>query len=105
MPTTESPAPRSKRVSVSEGTSETTRTPSAYFFSVFRIEGVDQTVAEEVEAHHREHDRGTGEDRQVIGQAEVAAAGSQHRAPRRRRRLHAESEERKRRLGQNRAGQ
>jgi hypothetical protein len=65
-PTTDSPAPRSKRGSVIERTSDTTRCgafkPSADLLTILRVEGVDEAVAEEVQAHHGEHDRCAGED-------------------------------------------
>src|SRR5688572_13414320 len=122
--TTASPAPSSKSVSVIEGTSDTTRrgmecgSRSCRFrmfarsgciqkrrlrpphskltnlFAVFRIERVDQPVAQKVQSHHGGHDRGAGEDGQMIGEAEVLATISQHRAPGRSRRLHSQSEKR-----------
>src|SRR5688572_30594584 len=43
-----------------------------------RVEDVAQPVAEEVEAEHDEHDRGTGEDREPRVEVDVLAPGVQH---------------------------
>src|SRR5438270_11924562 len=65
-----------------------------------RVEGVAQAVADEVHAHDGEED---GEAREVqevrLRRTDVALGVGQHAPPRRRRGLHAETEERQRGLG------
>jgi len=63
-----------------------------HLLAILRIKRIDQAVAQKVEAHHGEHDGRAWKNGQMVGQAEVAAAGGEHGAPRRRGRLHAQSE-------------
>src|SRR5262245_25148293 len=67
-----------------------------------RVEGVAQPVAEEIERHHREEDRGPRRPQEPREGGEHAQAPRlvQHVAPRRGRLLHAHSEEREEHLSQ-----
>src|SRR3954471_17620041 len=84
--------------SSSTGTSPLTLTPYRSPDGL-GVEGVAQAVADEVHAHHGDED---GEAREVqevrLRRADVALGVGQHAPPRRRRRLHAETEERQRGL-------
>src|SRR5437763_16886404 len=68
-----------------------------------RIERVAERIAEQIEGEHGEadrHARENGHPGRRLGELDGRAA--QHEAPGRRRLLHAEAEERQRRLGENR---
>src|SRR2546428_666190 len=70
-----------------------------------RVEGAAQRVAEEVGAQHGDHDGQAGERRDPPGAADVVAALADHPAPARRGRLHAEAQERQRRLDDDQLGE
>src|SRR5262245_38523038 len=59
-----------------------------------RIERVAQPVAEEVDGQHGQHDREPWKRREPPGCRDVVPSVGEHPAPGRRRRLHAEPEER-----------
>src|SRR5438045_4502195 len=65
-----------------------------------RIERVAQAISEEIEAEHGHHDREPGEDREVRRELEVLTPFVEHHAPRRRRWLRRETEERERAFGE-----
>jgi len=69
------------------------------------VEDVAQTVADQVEREHGEHDGETGKDRDPGRGLEVRAALVEHVAPRRRRRLRRQSEIGQRGLDENRLRQ
>src|SRR5947209_6408147 len=67
------------------------------------VQGVAQPVAEQIDAERRECEGRAGERGEPPGDIEEVAALGEHAAPRRRRRLHAESEKADRRLGDDRS--
>jgi hypothetical protein len=58
------------------------------------VEGIPQSVAEQVEGEHRDQDRHPRKNRDVVGNPKIAAAVRQHRAPLGARWLGAETDER-----------
>src|SRR3954451_14308388 len=67
-----------------------------------RVEDVAQPVAEEVDAEDDDHDREAGEDRHPHALVDVRAGGGEHVAPGGLGRLRSETEERERRLAEDR---
>src|SRR5437660_6735806 len=71
-----------------------------------RIPRVPKRITEEVEAQHGQADGEAGEDREPRRLLHEGAAGArEHQAPRRRRRLRADAQERQGRLDQDRVAE
>src|SRR5260370_10298052 len=62
------------------------------------VERVAQTVAQQVDAHHRGHDREARKERDPPRGVEILPPVGEHAAPRRRRRRDAETQKRQRRF-------
>src|SRR5262249_1845993 len=94
------PSPRHARRSLrdlSEKAASPWTTDLASVPPKLRVPGVAERITEQIEAEHRKTDRETGKDRQPRRLLHECAAGArEHEAPRRRRGLSADAQERQR---------